>query len=44
VEQGEGLLDDVAQFAQALDPGGFRLGNDRFSAALAAGRRNAALL
>src|SRR5689334_17945093 len=37
VQQGEGLLDDVAQLAQALDVGCLRLGDDRFGAAFAAG-------
>jgi hypothetical protein len=45
VQQGEGLFDDVAQFAQAFDGGGLGLGNDRFGAALAAGlaKRRAAV-
>jgi len=38
VEQGEGLFDDVAQLAQALDAGGPRLGDDRLGAAFAAGK------
>ena len=37
VEQGEGLFDDVSEFAEALDPGGVGFGDDRFGAALAAG-------
>ena len=37
VEQGESLFDDVSQLAQALDPGGLGLGDDRLGAALAAG-------
>src|SRR3954447_7530520 len=37
VQQGEGLFDDVAQFAETLEVGSLRLGDDRLGAALAAG-------
>jgi hypothetical protein len=37
VQQGEGLFDDVAQLAQALDSGSLGLRDDRFRAAFAAG-------
>lgn len=37
MEQGEGLFDDVAQLAQALDVGRLGLGDDRFGTAFAAG-------
>jgi len=37
VEQGEGLFDDVAQPARALDSGGLGLGDERFGAAFPAG-------
>ncbi|GIE91578.1 hypothetical protein Are01nite_80580 [Actinoplanes regularis] len=37
MKQGEGLLDDVAQTAQAFDTGCLGFGDDRFGAALAAG-------
>jgi hypothetical protein len=36
VEQGEGLLDDVAQLAQAFDTAGLGLRDDGFGAAVAA--------
>jgi len=37
VQQGEGLLDDVAQLSEPFDPGGLGLGDDRFGAPVAAG-------
>lgn len=37
VQQGEGLLDDVAQLARAFDTAGLGLRDDRFGATFAAG-------
>ncbi len=37
VQQGEGLLDDVAQLAETFDAGGFAFWDDRLGAAFAAG-------